>query len=106
VKDYVRGARVRAREMFVPLLHPPGHAQVDFGEAVAFIGGIKRKIHFFCFDLPQSDACFVKAYPAETTEAFLDGHVSAFAFLGGVPQSILYDNTKIAVARILGRAYA
>ena len=40
--------------------------------------------------------------PRETTEAFLDGHVSAFAFLGGVPQSILYDNTKLAVARILG----
>ena len=41
-------------------------------------------------------------YPAETTEAFCDGHVSAFAFFGGIPQSILYDNTKIAVARILG----
>ena len=40
--------------------------------------------------------------PGETTEAFLDGHVSAFALLGGVPQSILYDNTKLAVARILG----
>ena len=102
VKDYVRGARVRVREMFVPLLHPPGHAQVDFGEAIGIIGGVKRKIHFFCFDLPQSDACFVKAYPAETTEAFLDGHVSAFAFFGGVPQSILYDNTRIAVAKILG----
>jgi transposase len=44
----------------------------------------------------------VKGYPAETTEAFCDGHVSAFAFFGGVPQSILYDNTKIAVAHILG----
>ena len=53
-------------------------------------------------DLPQSDACFVKAYPAETTEAFLDGHVSAFAFFGGVPLSILYDNPKIAVAKICG----
>jgi len=40
--------------------------------------------------------------PAETTEAFLDGHVSAFAFFGGVPQSILYDNTKLAVAKICG----
>ena len=56
----------------------------------------------FVLDLPHSDGCFVKAYPAETTEAFLDGHVSAFAFLGGVPQSILYDNTKLAVAKILG----
>jgi transposase len=50
----------------------------------------------------HSDAPFIKAYPAETTEAFLDGHVSAFAFFGGVPQSILYDNTKLAVARICG----
>ncbi len=102
VKDYVRIARARGRETFVPLSHPPGHAQVDFGEAVGVIGGIRRKIHFFCLDLPQSDACFVKAYPAETTEAFLDGHVSAFAFFGGVPLSVLYDNLKIAVAKICG----
>ena len=102
VKDYVRIERARGRETFVPLAHPPGHAQVDFGEAVGVIGGVRQKIHFFCMDLPQSDACFVKGYPAETTEAFLDGHVSAFAFFGGVPLSILYDNLKIAVAKICG----
>ena len=86
----------------MPLSHPPGHAQCDFGEALVIIGGVEQKAHCFVLDLPHSDGCFVKAYPAETTEAFLDGHVSAFAFLGGVPQSILYDNTKLAVARILG----
>ena len=102
VKDYVRICRARSRETFVPLAHPPGHGQVDFGEAVGVIGGVRQKIHFFCMDLPQSDACFVKAYPRETTEAFLDGHVSAFAFFGGVPLSLLYDNLKIAVARICG----
>jgi transposase len=102
VKDYGREQRTRTREVFVPLAHPPGHAQADFGEAVAVIGGERRKVHFFCLDLPHSDAGFVKAYPAERTEAFLDGHNAAFAFLGGVPQSILYDNTKLVVARILG----
>jgi len=102
VKDHVRIARARGRETFVPLSHPPGHAQVDFGEAIGVIGGVRQKIHFFCMDLPQSDASFVKAYPAEMTEAFLDGHVSAFAFFGGVPLSVLYDNLKIAVARICG----
>jgi hypothetical protein len=86
----------------VPLVHPPGHGQADFGEAVAVIGGEERKIHFFCLDLPHSDACFVKAYPAETAEAFCDGHTAAFAFFGGVPRSMLYDNTRLAVARILG----
>ena len=99
VKDHVRLCRARGRETFVPLAHPPGHAQVDFGEATAVIGGVRQKIHFFCLDLPQSDGCFVKAYPRETTEAFLDGHVSAFGFFGGVPLSILYDNTRIGVQR-------
>ena len=102
VKDYIAGWRQRSQEMFVPLAHPPGHAQADFGEALAKIGGTLRKIHFLAIHLPHSDAIFVVAYPAETTEAFCDGHVKAFAFFGGVPQSILYDNTKIAVARILG----
>ena len=102
VKDYVREHRRRTQEMFVPLSHPPGHAQCDFGEALVIIGGVERKAHYFVLDLPHSNGCFIKVRPSETTEAFLDGHVSAFAFLGGVPQSILYDNTKLAVAKILG----
>lgn len=66
------------------------------------IGGIRRKVHFLVVALPHSDAIFVKAYPAELAEAFCDGHVAAFAFFGGVALSILYDNTRLAVAKILG----
>jgi transposase len=102
VKSYIHDRQVSSKEMFVPLHHPAGHAQVDFGEALGRIGGVTRKLHFFCMDLPHSDAIFVKAYPAETTEAFLDGHVAAFAFFGKLPLSILYDNTRLAVAAILG----
>ena len=102
VRQYVNGVSLRNQEMFVPLSHRPGHAQVDFGEADGYVGGKKVRYHYFCLDMPHSDAIFVKAYPAELTEAFLDGHVAAFEFLGGVPQSILYDNTKLAVAQILG----
>ena len=86
----------------MPLVHPPGHAQADFGEALVDIGGIRMKAHFLVMDLPYCDAYFVKAYPGETTEAFCDARNCSFAFFGGVPQTILYDNTKIAVARILG----
>ena len=88
--------------MFAPLSRPPGHAQWDFGEALVVTGGVERKAHCFVLDLRHSDGCFVKACPAETRETFLDGQVSAFSSLGGVPQSILYDNTRLAVARILG----
>src|SRR5271154_284801 len=102
VKDYVRSATLRSREMFIPLTHPPGEAQADFGEALVVIAGVEQKAHYLAMDLPHSDDCFVMAFPSETTEAFLEGHVRAFAYWGGVPTAILYDNTKLAVARILG----
>jgi transposase len=101
VKDYVREQERRGREMFVPLHHTPGHAQADFGEAMVLIGGIEQKAHFFAFDLPYSDACYIRAYPAATSEAWVDGHIHAFAFFGRVPQSILYDNDRCLVAKIL-----
>ena len=66
---YVRVRRQRQREMFVPLRHDPGHAQVDFGEALAVIAGDARKIHFFAMDLPHSDGCVVQACPSDSSEA-------------------------------------
>lgn len=102
VKDYVRQARVQQKEVFVPLAHPPGDAQADFGEAVVEVDGVEQKGHFLCMDLPHSDDSFVVMFPAENTEAFLEGHNRAFAWLGGVPRTVLYDNTKIAVKEITG----
>src|SRR4051812_49501367 len=51
---------------------------------------------------PYSDAIFACTFPRECTEAFLEGHVRAFASFGGVPRRISYDNSRIAVARIAG----
>jgi transposase len=102
VKDYVREARLRHKEVFVPLAHPPGDAQADFGEALVVIGGAEQKAHFLCVDLPHSDDAFVVAFPAENTESFCEGHNQAFTYFEGVPRSILYDNTKIAVKEITG----
>ena len=65
------------------------------------IGGVAQKAYFFALDLPHSDACFVRAYPAAVSEAWVDGHVHAFAFFGRVPQSVLYDNDRCLMAKIL-----
>jgi transposase len=89
VKDYVRSAELHSREMFIPLTHAPGEAQADFGEALVVVAGVEQKAHYLAMDLPHSDDCFVAAFPAETTEAFLEGHVRAFAYFGGVPTRIL-----------------
>ena len=63
---------------------------------------MESKAHYLVIDLPQSDDAFVQAFPAETSEAFCEGHNEAFRYFGGVPRRIVYDNTKLAVARILG----
>ena len=84
----------------MPLTHPPGHAQADFGEAWAVIAGVKQKVHFFAFDLPPSDASYVRAYRAATAEAWVDGHVHAFSFFGAFSLSIVYDNDRCLVSRI------
>jgi transposase len=102
VKQAVAAWKGTRAEVFIPLTHRPGEAQVDFGEAEVTLDGQSTKVALFVMTLPYSDAIFVSAFPRECTEAFLEGHVRAFAFLGGVPRRISYDNLKIAVARILG----
>jgi transposase len=87
--------------VFVPLSHPPGEAQVDFGHALVNEAGRLRKVAFFVMVLPYSDAVFLKVYERECTETFWDGHVEAFEFFGGVPRRIVYDNTGVAVSRIM-----
>jgi transposase len=102
VKDAVRAWRRRTAEVFVPLSHPPGQAQADFGQAEVILDGEPATVAVFVMTMPYSDAIFTCAFPRECTEAFLEGHVRAFAFFGGVPRRISYDNSKIAVARITG----
>jgi transposase len=102
VKEAVAAWKRRSAEVFVPLAHPPGEAQVDFGRADVVLDGQTTAVALFVMTLPYSDAVFVRAFPRECTEAFLEGHVRAFAFFGGVPRRISYDNSKIAVAQITG----
>jgi transposase len=102
VKEAVAAWRLRSAEVFVPLAHRPGEAQVDFGQAEVVLDGQAATVALFVMTLPYSDAIFVCAFPRECTEAFLEGHVRAFAFFGGVPRRISYDNSKIAVAQITG----
>ena len=102
VKAAVAAWKARSAETFVPLAHPPGEAQVDFGEAEITLDGRPTKVALFVMTLPYSDALFVRAFPRECTEAFLEGHVRAFEFFGGVPRRISYDNLKIAVTKVTG----
>ncbi|MCX6004051.1 MAG: IS21 family transposase, partial [Chloroflexi bacterium] len=102
VKDAVRQLKETSQEVFMPLVHTPGEAQVDFGEAAVKMAGVLRKVKFFVMVLPHSDVFFLKTYERECTETFWDGHVEAFKFFGRIPSRISYDNSKIAISSIIG----
>ncbi len=105
VKDAVRAWKQSHQEVFLPLSHPPGEAQVDFGGAAVRLNGVETKVALFVLTLPYSGAIFIQAFPRECTETFLEGHRRAFEFFGGVPRRISYDNSAIAVIEVLkGRA--
>ncbi len=103
VQTAVKWAKAYSKEAFVPLSHPPGHAQFDFGEAVVEIAGGRCKAALGVITLPYSDTYFVSAYPRECTETFQAAHVAGFEFFGGVPLRTSYDNTTIAVTKVMGR---
>ncbi|MDA0834618.1 MAG: IS21 family transposase [Planctomycetota bacterium] len=101
VKGAVRSWKQSHQEVFLPLSHPPGEAQVDFGEATIQLAGQETKVALFVMTLPYSGAIFVQAFPRECTETFLEGHRLAVEYFGGVPRRISYDNSAIAVIEVL-----
>src|SRR6516225_4720975 len=98
----VRAYRHSQAEVFLPLLHPPGEGQVDFGRAEVVVADVRHKAALFVLTLPHSNARFGCLFPRECTETFHAGHARAFAFFGGVATRISYDNSKIAVTKLVG----
>jgi transposase len=101
VRRYIAAAELRCKEVFFKLDFQPGaEAQVDWGEAMVVMNGVEVKVHLFCMRLPYSRTSFVRAYPSQKMECFLDGHVWAFEFFGGVARRCAYDNLKSAVIKV------
>jgi transposase len=101
VKGVVRDMKGRLKEVYIPLSHRPGEAQMDFGYALVNERGVTRKVAFFVMSLPYSDAVYVQVFERICTEVFWEGHVRAFAFFEGVPCRISYDNERVMVAKVL-----
>lgn len=103
VRSYLREKRRQASEVFIPLVHRPGDsAQVDFFEVTVIERGEMRKAWKLLIRLMYSGRDFVHIYDRCDQVSFLDGHVRAFAFFGGVPKRLVYDNLSSAVKRRVG----
>jgi transposase len=102
VGDYWRERRRQRAEVYVPLIHRPGEAQIDFFEVVVEVGGQRRKAWEFLMRMMYSGRAFAWLYERCDQLAFLDGHVRAFAHLQGVAGRCVYDNLAAAVRKIVG----
>lgn len=101
VQRYIKDACNRHKEVFMPLEFGPGEeAQVDWHEGYVIENGTERKVQFFAMKLCYSKSPFVYPYNKANLESFLDGHVRAFEYFGGVPRRIAYDNLKCAVIKV------
>jgi len=104
VRGYIakKRRRKKKRKVYIPLEFDPGEdAQADWGEGEVIVNGERLTVQLFLMRLCYSRRLFMMAFPGQKQEAFFEGHVQAFHFLGGVPGRIAYDNLKVAVQRIL-----
>ena len=102
VKAAVRELKRSGQEVFVPLIHRPGEAQVDFGHALVNVNGILKKCPFFVLSLPYSDAFHVQVFDRECTESFWEGHVRAFRYFGAVPRGLCRPQFHRRLGRVEG----
>lgn len=106
IRRYVRVAKLRlgigAPQVFIPLDPEAGHElEVDWGAAIAIIANKETRLKFCCFRSKCSGKHFLRFYRCERQQAFLDAHIQAFSFFGGVFKVLIYDNLKTAVQKIL-----
>ncbi|MCK8825940.1 IS21 family transposase [Fuchsiella alkaliacetigena] len=103
VKKYVK---VKKEEIYgnnksaLPLKHPGGEAQADFGEVLVRYQGEERKGHYLVLSFPFSNASFVQLFWSENQDCLIEGLINIFESIGGVPNKIWFDNSKAAVTKI------
>jgi len=99
LKEFTYPYRQRRREPVVRFETPPGRqAQVDWAElGTHLLERKRRRVHLFVMVLGFSRALYAEAVTAADSRTFLACHARAFAYFGGMPEEILYDNAKVVV---------
>ena len=104
VKRYVRKKKQAlnsVEEGYLPLEHPEGHAQADFGEFQYYDGdGKERKGYALTVAFPYSNNGYTQVFQAQNQECLLEGLKRVFEHIGGVPRRIRFDNLAPAVVQV------
>jgi transposase len=87
-------------EGFLPLEHPPGEAQADFGEARFVENGITYDGYYLNLSYPHSNGGHMQLFKSANQECLLEGMKAIFEHIGGVPTAIWFDNMSTVVKKI------
>jgi transposase len=89
-------------KVFIPQLHAPGvEAEVDWYEAMVDFQNSREKIYIFHMRACFSGKEFHMSFRHQNQQAFIEGHIAAFNYFGGVFKIIRYDNLTSAVKKVL-----
>jgi len=103
VRKFVAGLRKElqsTQDGFLPLEHPPGEAQADFGAARFIENGITYDGYYFNLSYPHSNAGYTQLFKSANQECLLEGMQTIFEYIGGVPTAIWFDNMSTVVKKI------
>lgn len=88
------------KDGYIPLEHPPGEAQVDFGSATFIENGVKYDGNYLNISFPYSNGGYTQLFKAENQECLLEGLKTIFEHTGAIPTAIWFDNMSTAVKNI------
>ena len=102
VAEKKKELRLKQREGYLPLEHRPGEAQVDFGYADFYENGkLHHEAKYLVLSFPYSNGGYLQLNYGENMECLLEGLVTMFEYIGGVPTEIWFDNTRTIVTEII-----
>jgi transposase len=104
VQDHLKALRQKTKEVFLRIETAPGEeGQCDWAHCgTVQIGRVKRKLSAFVMVLSYCRMMYVEFTLSQCLEDFIQCHINAFQFFGGVPRKIRYDNLKAVVLARLG----
>jgi transposase len=89
-------------EGYLPLEHLPAESQLDFGEFKYIDGhGEDKKAYYLTLSFPYSNAAFTQVFKGQNQECLMEGMKIIFSHINGVPPSIMMDNMKTVVTKVL-----
>lgn len=102
VANYVKAKRKQIYQTgcFLPLEHPGGEGQVDFGHADYIENGLKISGSYLVLSFPFSNAGYGLMFPGETAECLLEGMKQIFNHIGGIPTRLWFDNASSMVIKV------